>query len=101
MPTTHDMRRHARYVLSQKIGIMWCDAIGDDKFMKASARDLSEAGVGLELPEELQVRSYVILRASELGIHGRASVRHCQRQGLKYIVGVEFSGGMRWKGLTA
>jgi hypothetical protein len=76
---------------------MWRDATGDDKFMNAPVQDISESGVGLEVLEALPVRSFVMLRAAKLGVHGRASVRHCSRQGLKYRIGVEFTGGFRWK----
>jgi hypothetical protein len=32
-----------------------------------------------------------------LGVHGRASVRSCTRKGTKYVVGLEFSAGLKWK----
>jgi hypothetical protein len=76
---------------------MWRDAAGDDKFMIAPVQDISESGVGMQIVEPLPLRSFVTLRAGKLGIHGRASVRHCSQQGLKYRIGVEFTGGFRWK----
>ena len=76
---------------------MWRDATGDDKFMNAPVRDISESGAGLQIPEPVAVRSFVTLSAEKLGIHGRASVRYCSRQGLKYRIGVEFTGGLKWR----
>ena len=93
----HDLRRQARRSCSQPIGIMWRDTAGDDKFMNAPARDISESGVGLQIPEPVAVRSFVTLSAEKLGIHGRASVRHCSRQGLTYRIGVEFTSGLKWR----
>ena len=93
----HDMRRENRRNCTQPVGIMWRDSAGDDKFMNAPVRDISESGVGLQIPEPVPVRSFVTLCAEKLGIHGQASVRYCSRQGMKYSIGVEFTGGMRWK----
>lgn len=93
----HDLRREERHPCDQLMGILWRDAAGDDKFIKAPVRDLSPSGAGLQIIEPVEVRSTVILRAEKLGIHGRGLVRYCWRQGLKYNIGVEFSGGMRWR----
>jgi hypothetical protein len=93
----HDMRRENRRSCTQPVGIMWRDSAGDDKFMNAPVRDISASGVGLQIPEPVPVRSFVSLCADKLGIHGRASVRYCSRQGMKYSIGVEFTGAMRWK----
>ena len=92
----HDLRRQIRQYCGQPVGIMWRDTTGDDKFMNAPVRDISESGVGLQIPEPVAVRSFVTLCAEKLGIHGRASVRHCTRQGLNYFIGVEFTGGFKW-----
>lgn len=92
----HDLRREERQACAQLIGVMWRDASGDDKFMNAPVRDLSPRGGGLEIVEPVEVRSTVLLRAEKLGIHGQGVVRYCSRQGFKYRVGVEFTGGMRW-----
>ena len=93
----HDMRRENRQNYAQPVGIMWRDSAGDDKFMNAPVRDISKSGIGLQILEPVPVRSFVTLCADKLGIHGRASVRYCSRQGLKYCIGVEFTGGMRWE----
>ena len=92
----HDLRREERHPCNQLMGIMWRDAAGDDKFMSAPVRDLSPSGGALQVIEPVEVRSTVILRAEKLGIHGQGLVRYCSRQGLKYNIGVEFTGGMRW-----
>jgi len=59
--------------------------------------DVSEAGMRVELPEPLEKLTYLTLRADGLKLHGTASVRSCTRKGLKYVVGLEFSGGLQWK----
>jgi hypothetical protein len=54
-------------------------------------------GMRIEVPEPLEKQAYVTLRSNALSLHGRASVRSCTRQGTKYLVGLEFSGGLKWK----
>jgi hypothetical protein len=93
----HDMRRENRRNCTQPVGIMWRDSAGDDKFIQAPVRDISASGVALEIPEPVPVRSFVTLCAEKLGIHGQASVRYCSRQGIKYSIGMQFTGGTRWK----
>lgn len=92
----HDLRREERQPCNQLMGIMWRDAAGDDKFMNAPVRDFSPSGAGFEIIEPVEVRSTIILRSEKLGIHGQGLVRYCWRYGLKYKIGVEFTGGLRW-----
>ena len=47
--------------------------------------------------EPLEKQTYVTLQSPGLGLHGTASVRTCARKGMKYIVGLEFSAGLKWK----
>ena len=91
------LRRHNRMDTQAIVHIMWKDPLGNDKFTKARTLDVSEAGIRVEVPERIPERSYVTFRVDELSLHGTASVRTCNPKGLKYIVGLEFSTGMKWK----
>lgn len=95
--TTNGIRRHERTERSETVQIMWKDRDGADKFANARTLDISELGMRIEVPEPVQERSYVALRCDKLKLNGRASVRSCQRKGNRYLVGLEFSVGMRWK----
>lgn len=76
---------------------MWKDRSGEDKFTTGSTVDVSESGLRLEVREPIDQRTYVTLQCAALGIHGSASVRTCIRRGTKFLLGLEFSGGLRWK----
>lgn len=76
---------------------MWKDGQGVDRFTTARSIDISESGMSITTPEPITERSYVILRADKLDLHGTASVRHCLRKGSSYVVGLEFSAGLKWK----
>ena len=65
--------------------------------VKAALLDISEAGLRLAVPEEIPIRTFVFIDDPTLGISTNATVRHCKRNVMKYVIGVEFSGGFRLK----
>jgi PilZ domain len=91
------LRRHHRIETRSIVQLVWKDQLGNEKYTKARALDVSESGMRVEVPERIPERSYITFRADELSLHGTGSVRSCQGKGLKYIVGLEFSTGMKWK----
>jgi hypothetical protein len=98
METRHDLRRQDRRPCDHKITVAWRDLPGQDKFAHATAVDISELGLRLQMPEELPRQAYLAISAAKLGLMGHASVRHCARiGGAKFSIGVEFTAGLRWK----
>ncbi len=97
MAAKGNLRRHDRFETRSIIQLVWKDQLGNEKFTKARTLDVSESGLRVEVPERIPERSYVTFRVDELSLHGTASVRSCHCKGLKYIVGLEFSTGMKWK----
>jgi PilZ domain len=92
-----DLRRHARADQSAPLQLIWKDRQGIDRFINGRIINVSESGIRVEVSEPLEKQTYVTLQAASLGLHGTASVRACTRKGMKYIVGLEFSGGLKWK----
>lgn len=95
--TSRGTRRHDRTEHAEIVQVMWKDRDGGDKFANARTLNISPVGMCIEVPEPLQERSYVTLRCDKLKLNGRASVRSCQRKGTRYLIGLEFSIGMKWK----
>lgn len=91
------LRRHDRTEVRALVNLMWKDRFGTEKFSNAYSIDVSESGMRAEVPEPIPERSYVVIRADKLALHGTASVRSCARKGTKYVVGLEFSAGMKFK----
>jgi hypothetical protein len=77
--------------------VSWKDRSGNEKFANAEVVDVSEAGMQIKVPEAFAEQTLVTLRSHRLELHGRASVRRCVRKGAKYLVGLEFLGGLKWK----
>jgi hypothetical protein len=92
-----ELRRHARAARAAPVQIIWKDRNGEDKFVTGSTLDISESGMRIEVREPVEKQTYVTLQCAPLGLHGTASVRSCARKGTKYVLGLEFSGGLRWK----
>ena len=92
-----DIRRHSRTARTDPVELSWRDRSGNSQVSRGRLVDISEAGMRIEMPEPLEKQAYVTVRAEGLGIHGTASVKSCTRKGLKHVVGLEFSGGLRWK----
>ena len=97
MSSKGELRRHSRSAKSALVHVAWKDRAGVDKWINGRTVDISESGIRIEVAEPIERHTYVALQSSALGLHGTASIRTCARKGMKYIVGLEFSGGLRWK----
>ena len=89
------LRRHARSIKSSVVSVVWTDRLGGDKFVNGRTVDVSEAGIRIEIPEPIDKATYVTVQCPAMGLHGRASVRTCNRKGTKYVLGLEFSAGLQ------
>jgi PilZ domain len=92
-----ELRRHTRAERSSPVQIIWKDRAGVDKYISGRSLDVSPSGMRVEISEAIEKQTYVTLQCVALALHGTASVRTCTRKGTKYVVGLEFSGGLQWK----
>ena len=83
------------------IQIHWKDRSGSDNSANGRTIDLSAVGMRIKVPAPIDKGVYVSFNAPKVPVQGSASVRTCKQQGLGYIVGLEFTGGLRWKPKTA
>ncbi len=68
----------------------WQGKNGIVRRVRARCVDLSASGARVETAEALELRSMVLMTSDQFGRMGNATVRYCRREGLKYIVGLEF-----------
>jgi hypothetical protein len=92
-----DLRRHARAEKASPVQVVWQDRSGVDRFVTGRSLDISPSGMRVEVSQAIDKQTYVTLQCVALGLRGTASVRSCTRKGTKYILGLEFSGGLQWK----
>lgn len=94
-----DLRRTRRYAVDgDTLRVGWLAPNETLKVVQQSrVLNISEEGIALELPEPAEVFSRVKLSSDRHKLLGEGTVRHCRRVGSKYIVGIEFTDGLRWR----
>ena len=94
-----DLRRSRRYAVDgDTLRVSWLGLNGELKVVQqARVLNVSEEGMAFELPEPAQLVTRVKLHSDKHKLLGEGTVRHCRRVGPKYVVGVEFADGLRWR----
>src|SRR5258706_4893663 len=93
-----DLRRHRRYAVdSGVLQVSWLDVSGKMKVAPTRALSISENGMSGELPDAAMPLSLIRFQSDRFQIMGSGAVRYCHRVGTKYIVGLEFTDGLRWR----
>jgi len=90
-------RRHPRTPFREKVHLSWEDRGGHLCMVRGKAIDRSKTGLILETTDPIETRTFVQVQVESCGLVGMASVRHCARKGLRYVVGLEFAQDVRWK----
>ena len=93
---TERLRRQTRVPLNARVKLLWTGDNGEPCFCVATAVNISESGLRLESNHAVPLRSYVNFQVEGTDVKGSASVRSCQHQGMKFCIGLEFTGGLRW-----
>jgi hypothetical protein len=65
------------------------------KYAHGKCFDVSRAGLRIEVPEMIPIRSVVWLQADRIRFSGSATVKHVVRAGAKYLLGLELSQAVR------
>ncbi len=97
--TREKRRRSPRYPASAAIRLAWTSNF--DKYAMGVCVDVSRTGVQLLISDPIPVRTRVCFKSDSLALSGSGTVRHYKRQNGKYVVGLEFAGGLKWIGDTA
>src|SRR5437762_14137084 len=93
-----DLRKTRRYAVDGTLRVSWLGLNGSLKVAhNARVLNISEEGMAFELPEPAQLVTRVKLQSDKHKLLGEGTVRHCRRLGAKYVVGVEFADGLRWR----
>ena len=93
-PRFKAMRRHTRHPFRGKLKVCWTDSRGQVKILSAKCLDLSAEGARLQTDVPVPARTRITVRSALYGTIGTASVRHCVRENLKYLLGVEFTSSL-------
>ena len=92
-----DLRRHRRYAVKEcVVRTSWLDTAGNPRMTSCRVLDVSAEGIGLEFPDCPAVNSMISFESEKHRLVGRGTVRHSRRAGSKFVVGSEFTNGLRW-----
>ena len=92
-----DLRQHRRYALDAgTLKVSWLDVTGAMKMTRTRGLNISEGGIALQLPEAAMPQSLVRFQSDRFNVRGAGYVRHCRREGSRYIVGLQFAEGLHW-----
>jgi hypothetical protein len=94
-----DIRRHHRLQYLGRVRISWESTRGP-KYAAAKCLDVSEGGLRIEAPEPIPVYTSISLYADQINLSGAAIVKHVERRGSKYILGLELSHALRERTLS-
>lgn len=88
--SSKDSRRHHRIPYIGSIQISW-ETSGQARFTQGKCIDISESGLRMAVPVAVPVRTNISMRAEKMKLSGSATVRHVERYGAKYILGIEMT----------
>jgi PilZ domain len=92
-----NLRRHRRYAVKDSLlRTSWMDSAGNHRMTPCRVLNVSEEGIALELPEGPPLNSIISFESEKHKLVGGGRVRHVARSGLKFIVGSEFTNGLKW-----
>ena len=90
-------RRHHRYIVDAgSLEVSWLDVNGKMKITRTRVLNISEDGIAFQLPEAI-MPLLVRFRSERYKVQGIGAVKQCRRTGDKYVVGLEFTDGLRWQ----
>jgi hypothetical protein len=87
-------RRAVRYPCSGAIPVAWTSNF--DKYSMGECMDISRTGLRMLMSDPIPTRTSVCFKADCLAFGGSGTVRHCKKLKAKYIIGVDFAGGLQW-----
>lgn len=94
--TREKRRRSPRHPTSAAIRLAWTSNF--DKYAMGVCVDISRTGVRLVTSDPIPFRTTVSFKSEALALSGSGTVRHYKRQNGKYVIGLEFGGGLKWLG---
>ncbi len=92
-----ELRRRRRYAVdATPLQVSWLDTSGKMRVTCTRALNVSEFGIALQLPEPV-MPLLVRFQSDRCDVNGAGAVRYCHRAKGKYVVGLEFTGDLRWR----
>ena len=88
---TRERRGGERAECSENVMIHHEDGSTYGLVLRGRVTDISPTGLGIRIRDRIEARSYVAFRVDRKDWSGMASVRHCTRSKMDYVLGLEFT----------
>ncbi|MBI4890726.1 MAG: PilZ domain-containing protein [Acidobacteria bacterium] len=98
--TAKEKRVKERFPRNAKVKVAWPSPSGVPIWQSGRCVDVSESGMLLRADKAIPSHTLVRVESVDLNLFGPATVRHCTRAGLDFRIGLEFSGGLKWKAIA-
>lgn len=97
MQPPKDRRLCPRIPTGETLTVTWLDSSGAQYSAHARCLDVSETGLRIELPRRVDAGCYINVKSDKFKLNASAKVRNSIPKGLRYLIGLEFNSGWRWK----
>jgi hypothetical protein len=88
-------RRAVRYPCSSAIRFAWTSNF--DRYAIGDCVDISRNGLRMLSSEPIPVRTKVCFKSDSWAFGGSGTVRFCRMHKGKYVIGLDFAGGLTWQ----
>lgn len=86
-----EKRKEPRRFTNAMFAVVWQDARGQSRSIRARGLNISKSGMRIESAEQIDPGAHVTVQAERHQLSGRAFVRNCTRRGSNFLIGLEFS----------
>jgi hypothetical protein len=88
-------RRAPRYRCSAGIRLAWTSSF--DQYIMGECVDVSRTGLRILISQPIPDRTCVSFKSDALALAGSGTVRFSRRHKGRYLVGLDFAGGLAWR----
>jgi len=96
----YERRRHPRHPIAGKVKLYWKSPDGRSHFIAGTVVNISKSGALVDIERPIPLSTVVQIESSQFRFAGICNARFSTAHGLNWRVGLEFSGGMEWRGTT-
>jgi hypothetical protein len=88
---TQNLRRQLRNAVNEQVRVSWQDPAHGLVYQRGKCVDVSDTGMRIKMALPIPLQSMVSILSDGMGFAGNGSVRHVERKGSYYLVGLQLS----------
>ncbi len=96
--SANERRRRTRHSMPGRVKLHWRTPDGNSIHTSGECLDISSSGMLVKIDRRVEAGTLIRVESGQFRLAGVAHVRHCRAQGLQFIAGIEYAGGLTWNG---